>query len=199
MKNEPLLKFVGIATLTGLLLAFANAARASDAATSTRSGTYTTRQGSALTSTTTTRGNGTVTRQGTWTNAAGGTGTWQSQSVHDKATHTTTFSGSRRRPDGATTSWQGTAVRTAPGTVTLTGTVTGPNGKVATYTATRTRVSPGVWDEQRAITTADGKLIHRNILTCFADGKGTRTVTTVFPDGRTVTRTSAFTRGPAAP
>src|SRR5271170_4823676 len=129
MKTRSLFNLFSAAAVAGSVLALSNPARAADepdkTTTTTRAGTYTTSKGgSGTASSVTTRSNGTVERKGTWTNAAGGTGTVQSQRTWNKANQTATFNGSATRPNGATTSWQGTAVRTAPGVITANGTIT---------------------------------------------------------------------------
>jgi hypothetical protein len=204
MKNEPLFKVVVVAGLGALVLALASVAHASDPKEITSTGTYTTSKGATgTTSSVTTRSQGVVTRQGSWTNASGGTGTWQSQATWNKDAKTASISGSATRPDGAKTSWQATATRTAPGSISETGTVTRANGKQSTFAATDTRVGPGSWDKRETITTADGKTIGRNVETSVADGKGTRSVTTTLPGGDTLTRTESFTQvvsaAPATP
>jgi hypothetical protein len=195
MKNEPLFKYITIAILTGVVIAFTSAARAEDGKEITRTGTYTTSNGgSGKTSSVTTRSQGTVTRNGTWTNAAGGVGTRQSQAVWNKSTQTATVSGSVTRPNGATTSWQGTAVRTAPGSFSENGTITRANGKQATYSGTDTRVAPGSWDRSTVITNANGTKTNRTVDTTVSGGNGTRVTTTTLPDGKTVTRDGSFTQ-----
>jgi hypothetical protein len=198
MKNEPLFKFIVAAGFAALVLAFASAARASDDKDITSTGSYTTSRGSSgTTSSSTLRSQGVVTRQGSWTNAAGRTGSWQSQATWDKDKKTASISGSATRPDGAKTTWQATRSRTAPGTISESGTITRENGKQSTFTATDTRVAPGSWDKQETITNADGKTLQRSVETAVADGKGTRKVTTTFPDGDTFTRNVTFARAPA--
>jgi hypothetical protein len=195
MKNEPLFKVVVAAGFAALVLAFASAAHAADTKEITTAGTFTSSQGaSGTTSSVTTRGAGVVTRQGSWTNAAGGTGTWQSQSIWDKDTKTATITGSATRPNGSKTSWQATATRTAPGSISEAGTVTHANGKQSTFTSTSNRVGPGAWSKHETITTAGGKIIQRTVDTSVADGKGTRNVTTTLPDGDILTRNATFTR-----
>jgi hypothetical protein len=193
MRYQALVKF--IAAAGALALSLATIARADDEKEITRKGSYTTSQGgSGTASSTTTRGQGVVSRQGNWTNAAGGAGKWQSQTVWNKGAHTATVNGSATRPNGATSSWQGTAVRTAPGVIAGKGTITLANGKQATYASTDTRVAPGSWDRQAVITTASGKTIDRTIDTSVANGKGTRTAATTLPDGKTVTTNGTFTQ-----
>lgn len=200
MKNEPLFKVVVAAGLAALVLAFTNAAHASDGKEITRTGTYTTSEGgSGSASSVTTRSPRVVNRQGSWTNAAGGTGTWQSQTLWNKDTKTATVSGSATRPNGAKVSWQATETRTAPGAISEKGTLIRGNGQQSTFTATDTRVGPGTWDKQEVITTADGKTIDRTVDTSVANGKGTRTATTTLPDGRTVTREASFTQTLSTP
>jgi hypothetical protein len=195
MKNEPLFKVVVAAGIAALILAFASPAHASDGKEITSTGTYTTSQGgSGTASSVTSRSQGVVNRQGSWTNAAGGTGTWQSQAVWDKDSKTAAISGSATRPNGVKTSWQATATRTAPGTISEKGTITHGNGKQSTFTSTDTKVAPGSWDKQETITTADGKTIGRTVDTSLAGGNGTRNVTTTLPDGSTLTRNVTFTR-----
>jgi len=199
MKTEPLFPFLAATIIAGSLLAFATPAHAADQTEVTRKGTYTTSNGgSGTTSSTTTRSNGTVNRQGAWTNAAGGTGTWQSQRAWNPATQTATVNGSATRPNGTTASWQGTAVRTAPGSITDKGTITLSNGKTMTYSGTDTKQAPGTWDRQGVITTSSGKTIDRNVVTSVSAGQGARTATTTLPDGKTVTRNSSFTQTTAA-
>jgi hypothetical protein len=191
MKYQPLLKLLAVAGA----LALANVARADDAKEVTRKGTYATSLGGSGTATATTvRGSGVVNRQGNWTNAAGGTGKWQSRAVWNKGTNTATVSGSATRPNGNTSTWQGTAVRTAPGVIAGKGTITLANGKQATYSSTDTRVAPGSWDKQEVITTAGGKTIDRAIDTSVANGNGIRTATTTLPDGKIVTTNGTFTQ-----
>ncbi len=202
MKNEPLFKVVVAAGFGALVLAFASAAHASDAKEITTSGTYTTSQGGSGTcSSVTTRSDAVVSRQGSWTNAAGRTGTWQSQAIWNKDTGTATLTGSATRPNGAKTSWQATETRTAPGSISETGTVTHANGKQSTFTATDTRVTLESWNRRETITTAGGKTLERTVETAVADGKGTRIVTTTLPGGDILTRNATFTRtvSPPAP
>jgi hypothetical protein len=194
MKYQPLLKLLAAAGA----LALATVARADDTPNPkevTRKGSYTTSLGGSGTATSTTaRGSGVVNRQGNWTNAAGGAGKWQSQTVWNKGTNTATVNGSATRPNGNTSTWQGTAVRTAPGVIAGKGTITLANGKQVTYASTDTRVAPGSWDKQEVITTPNGKTIDRTIDTSVADGNGTRTATTTLPDGKTVTTNGTFTQ-----
>lgn len=193
MKNHPLPKIVAVAGLACVILSLANVARAEDEKVIKRDGTYTTSKGgSGKTSSTTTKANGVVTRQGTWTNAAGGTGTKQSQTVWNKSGQAATVNGSVTRPNGATSTWQGTKERTSPGVVQGSGTITQANGKKDTYTSTATKVAPGTWDKNEVITTSNGKTIDRTVDTSVVDGKGTRTVTTTGPNGQTVTRDASF-------
>lgn len=199
MKNEPLFKFVAIAGLAGVVLSFAGAAPAGAAGPTgkevTRTGTYTTsRGGSGTASSVTTRSQGVVNRQGSWTNAAGGTGKWQSQAAWDKSTGTASITRSATRPDGTRTSLQATATRTTPGVVTEKGTITTAGGKQETFAATRTRLAPGSWEKREVITTADGKTIERTVDTLVANGKITRSVTITLPGGATVTRNASFTQ-----
>jgi hypothetical protein len=195
MKNDPLFKLIVAAGIAALVLAFASPAHAADGKEISTTGTFTTSQGvSGTTSSVTTRAQGVVTRQGSWTNASGGTGTWQSQATWDKDSQTATVSGSATRPNGARTSWQATETRTAPGMVTEKGTFTRANGKQSTFTSTESRVSPGVWNKKETITTADGRTIDRTVDSSVANGKGTRTVTTTLPDGTTFTWNTSFTR-----
>jgi hypothetical protein len=193
MKNEPLFKFVTIAILAGVAIAFTSAARAEEGKEITRTGTYTdSRGGSGTTSSVTTRAQGEVTRKGQWTNAAGGTGNWQSQTNWNKATHTATANGSVTRPNGATSTWQGTAVRTAPGSISSKGTITLANGKTVTYAGTDTRTAPGTWDKSQVLTTSGGKTIDRTVDTTVSNGQGTRVVTTTLPSGQVETRDATF-------
>jgi len=199
MKNEPLFKFVAIAGLAGVVLSFAGGAPAGAAGPTgrevTRTGTYTTsRGGSGTASSVTTRFPGVVNRQGSWTNAAGGTGKWQSQAAWDKSTGTASMTGSATRPDGAKTTWQATATRTAPGVLTEKGTITTAGGRQETFTATRTRLAPGNWEKKEVITAADGKTILRTVDILVANGRVTRSVTITLPGGATVTRNASFTR-----
>jgi hypothetical protein len=195
MNISPIPRFASAAAIAGLALMLANPARSDDATQIKRAGTYTTSKGgSGTTSSTTTRSNGTVERKGTWTNASGGTGTVQSQRTWDKSTQTATFGGTKTKPDGTTTSWQGTAVRNAPGSISAKGTITTAGGKQDTFTSSDTRVAPGTWDRQQVITTASGKTIDRTVDTSVAGSKGTRTVTTTLPNGQTVTRNASFSQ-----
>src|SRR5579871_1380401 len=180
MKFSPHLLLVVFTAITGVAMAIATPAQAAgDQETIIkRNGSYTTSKGgSGTTSSVTTRSNGSVQRNGNWTNAAGGTGSFQSQRTPNRATHSANFSGSVTRPDGKTSTYQGTAVRTAPGVVSSNGTITQANGKQDTFTATDTKVAPGTWDKQETITTANGKTIDRSVQTSISDGQGTRTVT----------------------
>jgi hypothetical protein len=198
MKSDPLLKFITLAVLAGLAVAFTTAARAEDAKDITRTGTYATSNGASGTvNSNVTRANGVVTRKGTFTNAAGGTGSFQNQAVWNKSTHSATVNGSVTRPNGATTSWQGTAVRTAPGVISEKGTITGPRGGQATYTGTATRTAPGSWDNKQVITNANGTVTDRNVQTTVVDGQGNRVTTVTLPDGSTMTRTATFTQAAA--
>ena len=206
MKFSPHLLLVVFTAITGVAMAIATPAQAADDQETIikRNGSYTTSKGaSGTTSSVTTRSNGNVQRNGTWTNAAGGTGSFQSQRTYNRATQSASFSGSATRPNGKTTSYQGTAVRTAPGVITSNGTITQANGKQDTFTATNTKVAPGTWDKQETITTASGKTIDRTVQTSVANGQGTRTVSTTLPDGQTVTRNAQFSQtvstAPATP
>jgi hypothetical protein len=195
MENEPLFKIVAAAGLAALILAFASSAHAADATEITRTGTNTTSQGvSGTSSSVTSRSPGGANRQGSWTNAAGGTGTWQSETTWNKDTRTATITGSATKPDGAKTAWQATATRTAPGAVSEKGMITQANGRQSTFTATDSKVASGSWERRETITTADGKTIERNVETSVANGKGSRRVTTTLPDGRTLTRDATFTQ-----
>ena len=195
MKNEPLFKFVAIAGIASVFMAFASAAHADGGKAITRAGTYTTsRGGSGTMSTVTTRSNGVVSKQGSWTNASGGTGTWQSQANWNKASQTATVNGSATTPKGATTTWLGTEARTAPGTITERGTLTKANGTQATYSATNTKVAPGTWDKTEVITNANGTTTQRTVDTTVNGSSGTRTVTTTLPNGQTETRNASFTQ-----
>jgi len=200
MNRSPLFSLIALAAVAGSALVPANSARAADenkdkTTTVTRAGTYTTSKGgSGTTSSVTTRSNGTSQTRGTWTNASGGTGTVQSQRTCNPTTHSANFSGSVTRPNGATSTYQGTAVRTAPGSISASGTITTASGKQDTFTSTDTRVAPGTWDKQQVITTASGKTIDRSVDTSVVDGKGTRTVTTTLPNGQVVTRDASFSQ-----
>jgi hypothetical protein len=205
MKSSSHLILVVCAAITGFATAIANPAQAADdQETLKRQGTYTTSNGgSGTANSVTTRSNGNVQRSGSWTNAAGGKGTFQGQRTYNKATQSANFSGSVTRPNGKTSTYQGTASRTAPGVISSGGTITQANGKQDTFTATNTRVAPGSWDKQEVVTTANGKTIDRSVDTSVVAGQGTRTVSTTLPDGQTVTRNAAFTQtvstAPAAP
>lgn len=196
MKNEPLFKFIAIAGIASVFLAFASAAKAGEKEReTTRTGSYTTSKGGSGTiSSTTTRANGVVKKQGSWTNAAGGTGSWQSQTTWDKSTKTATVDGSATRPNGSSTTWQGTKAVTAPGTISGSGTITRPNGATASYQSTDTRVAPGTWDKNTVITNANGTTVDRSVQTTVSGTSGTRVETTTLPDGKTVTRDSSFTQ-----
>ncbi|HEY4989871.1 MAG TPA: hypothetical protein VII09_08690 [Opitutaceae bacterium] len=194
MKNSFLRKGLTAAGLAFVVLAHGASAQAEERIIK-REGTYTTSKGgSGTASSTTTRANGVVKRQGTWTNAAGGTGTRQSQTVWNRTNGTATVNGSVTRPNGATATWQGTQERTAPGVFKGSGTITQANGTKDTYTSTDTRVAPGTWDKNEVITTASGKTIDRSVDTSVAGGKGTATVTTTAPDGKTFTQKATFTQ-----
>ncbi len=196
MKNEPLFKLIAIAGIASVFLAFASAAHAGQREKeTTRTGSYTTSKGGSGTiSSTTTRANGVVNKQGSWTNAAGGTGSWQSQTTWDKSTKTATVDGSATRPNGATTTWQGTKAVTAPGTISGSGTLTRANGTTATYQSTDTKAAPGTWDKSTVITNANGTTIDRSVQTTVSGSSGTRVETTTLPDGKTVTRDTSFTQ-----
>jgi hypothetical protein len=206
MKFSPHLLLVVFTAITGVAMAIATPAQAADdqETITKRNGSYTTSTGgSGTASSVTTRQNGNVQRNGTWTNASGGTGSFQSQRTYNKATQSASFGGSVTRPNGKTSTYQGTAVRTAPGVVSSKGTITQANGKQDTFTSTDTRVAPGVYDKQQVITTANGQTVDRSVQTSVANGQGTRTVTTTLPDGQTVTRNGQFTQtvstAPATP
>ena len=194
MKNEPLFKIIAIAGLASVFLAFASAAHAAGKEI-TRTGTYTTsRGGSGTMSSVTTRSDGVVSRQGGWTNATGGKGSWQSQATWNKSTQTAAVSGSVTKPNGSTSSWQGTDVRTAPGTITGSGTITRSNGTQATYTMTDTKVAPGTWDKSEVVTNANGTTVDHKFTTAVSGTSGTRTATTTLPNGQTESRTTTFTQ-----
>jgi hypothetical protein len=199
MKHNPLFKLAILAVVAGIAVSLTSIARAEEGKEITRTGTYTDSRGASGTaSSVTTRSQGDVTRKGQWTNAAGGTGNWQSQTNWNKATHTATTNGSVTRPNGATSTWQGTAVRTAPGSVSSKGTITLANGKTVTYTGTDTRTAPGTWDKTQVLTTSTGKTIDRNVDTTVANGQGSRVATTTLPNGQVETRDSTFTQATTA-
>lgn len=195
MNASSLTKILNASVLACTLLALSSTARAEQEKIIHRQGTYqNSKGGSGTTCSTTTRANGTVTRQGTWTNAAGGTGMYQSQAVWNRSTQTANVNGSVTRPNGATSTWQGTAQRVAPGQITGQGTITQANGKQDTYSYTDTKVAPGTWDKNEVITTPSGKTIDRSVDTSVANGQGTRTVTTTLPDGQQVNREASFSQ-----
>jgi len=200
MKNDPLFKFIAIAVIFSLVIAFTSAARAEETKQIDRSGSYTTSKGgSGTASSFTIRSQGSVTRSGTWTNAAGGTGNWQSQTQWNKGTQTGTTTGSVTRPSGATTTWQGNVTRNGPGSFSNQGTLTRANGNTATYSGTNTRVAPGAWDRNEVVTGANGKVTDRNVQTTVNGGQGTRVVTTSLPNGHVVTKDAAFDQTSATP
>jgi hypothetical protein len=166
----------------------AAAARAEDTSpVIERKGTYSASNGaSGTTSSATTLSKGAAQTRGTWTNAAGGTGNWQGQRTWNKANHTGAYSGTAARPNGATSSWQGTTTRTAPGVYSSGGTITLANGKQVIVKGTDTRTAPGVWQNQQVITTPAGKTIDRTVDTTLTPGNAASTATSMLPDGQTV-------------
>ena len=129
MKFSPHLLLVVFTAITGVAMAIATPAQAADDQETIikRNGSYTTSKGgSGTTSSVTTRSNGNVQRNGNWTNAAGGTGSFQSQRTYNRVTQSANVSGSVTRPNGKTSTYQGTAVRTAPGVVSSNGTIPRP-------------------------------------------------------------------------
>jgi hypothetical protein len=183
--KTPLLRSAILAIVTASALALVSTARADDPKQIDKSATWTNGSGGTGTaSSVVTRDNGNVARKGQWTNAAGGTGNWQSQTKWNKATQTATTNGSVTRPNGNTSTWQGTAVRNSPGNISQKGTITLANGKTLTYAAADTRTAPGSWNQNQTITNANGKTIDRNIDTTVSNGTGTRIVTTTLPNGQ---------------
>lgn len=167
-----------------------------------RKGSYTTSTGASGTgSSTTTLSRGGASTKGVWTNAAGGKGAWQSQDKWNKATKSGTFSGTATRPNGATSTWQGTSTKTAPGVFTSGGTVTLANGKQVTFKGTETRTAPGTWSGQQVITSPAGKTVDRNINTTVSPGSLNSTATSTLPNGQTASSTLTVqqTVTPAAP
>jgi hypothetical protein len=189
-----------ILALAATILALAPAARADDPKQIDKSATWTNASGGTGTaSSVVTRDNGNVARKGQWTNAAGGTGNWQSQTKWNKATQTATTTGSATRPNGNTSTWQGTAVRNSPGNISQKGTITLANGKTLTYAATDTRTAPGSWNQSQTITNANGKTVERNIDTTVSNGTGTRIVTTTLPNGQVEMHSATITQSVSTP
>jgi hypothetical protein len=184
-----------IVALASLCICSATARAEDDAAVINRNGSYSTNNGATGTgSSTTTVTKGAASTKGSWTNAAGGKGTWQAQRNWNKSTQSGTFSGSATRPNGATSTWQGTSTRTAPGVVSSGGTITLANGKQETFKSTDTRVAPGSWDKQQVITTASGKTIDRTVDTTVSAGNGTWAAKSTLPDGQTVSSNASFSQ-----
>jgi hypothetical protein len=183
MKN--LLRNPAILSLTAAALALASPGRADEPRQIDKSADWTNANGgTGKASSVVTRSDGTVARKGAWTNAAGGTGSWQGQTKWNKATQTATTTGSVTRPNGNTSTYQGTAVRNSPGNISQKGTITLANGKTLTFAATDTRTAPGSWNQSQTITNASGQAVDRNVDTTVSNGTGTRVVTTTLPNGQ---------------
>src|SRR5581483_9572279 len=154
----------------------------------TRAGTWqSSRGGSGTFSETTTRGHGLLQRQGTWTNQNGGVGTHSYTRNYDKSTGTGTFTGSTTRPDGKTTSRDGTMTKNADGSVTTNGQFTHANGKVSDYTATTVKTADGR-ETTGTITSPNGKVSNLQTDVVHNDGVTTRDETITGPNGKTFTR-----------
>jgi hypothetical protein len=196
MKLHSLSRLLAAITAVASIAVLPATARAEDGgAVINRKGTYSTSNGASGTgSSTTTVSKGAANTKGAWTNAAGGKGTWLSQRSWNKSTQSGAFSGSATRPNGATSTWQGTTARTAPGVFSSGGTITLANGQQETFKSTDTRVAPGTWDKQQVLTTASGKTIDRSVDTTFSGGSGTSTATSTLPNGQTVSSTASFTQ-----
>jgi hypothetical protein len=184
-----------IAAAASLTILTAIARAEDDGAVINRKGSYSSSTGATGTgASTTTLTKGAASTKGSWTNAAGGKGTWQGQRNWNRATQSGTFSGSATRPNGATSTWQGTTTRTAPGVFSSGGTITLANGKQETFESTDTRVAPGTWDKQQVITTASGKTIDRTVDTTVSGGNGTWAAKSTLPNGQTVSSNASFTQ-----
>jgi hypothetical protein len=194
MKNLSLFRrLAAIAAVASTALLSATSHAEDAGAVIDRKGSYSTSDGASGTgSSTTIISKGAANTRGTWTNAAGGKGTWLSEHNWNRSTKTGTFSGSATRPNGATSSWQGTSARTAPGVISSGGTITLANGKVQTFKSTDTRVAPGSWDKQQVITTASGKTIDRTVDTTASGGNVTAVALTTLPNGQTVSSNASF-------
>jgi hypothetical protein len=203
MNSLVLSRLTAAAAAVAFAAMFNATARADDTGTVIeRKGTYSNSLGGSGTgSSTTTLGKGVANTKGTWTNAAGKTGAWQGQRSWNRATQTGTFSGTATRPNGATSTWQGTSTRTAPGVISSGGTITLANGKQVTFKSTDTRTAPGTWDNQQVITTASGKTIDRTVNTTVSGGNGNSVATSTFPSGQTVSSSLSYdqTVSPGAP
>jgi hypothetical protein len=196
MKFHSLSKLpAAIAAAASIVILSATARSDDGSAVINRNGSYSTSLGASGTgSSSTTVSKGAASTKGSWTNAAGGKGTWLSKRNWNKSTQSGTFSGSATRPNGATSTWQGTSTRTAPGVFSSGGTITLANGKQETFKSTDTRVAPGTWDKQQVLTTANGKTIDRAVDTTVSGGNGTSTATSTLPDGQTVSSNASFTQ-----
>jgi hypothetical protein len=171
-------------------------AHADDAtAVISRKGAYSASDGASGTgSSTTTLSKGAAKTTGAWTNAAGGKGTWLNQRNWNRSTQSGTYSGSATRPNGATSTWQGTTTRTAPGVFSSGGTITLANGKQVIVKSTDTRVSPGNWTNQQVITTPSGQTIDRTVDSTVTPGNVTSTATSTLPNGQTVSSNASITQ-----
>lgn len=190
MKNDYSFKFLGIALLAGVVLAFINPAEAADGAarqsrSRERSGTYTSSNGNTGTfSGASTRGAGQLQRSGTWTNQDGQTGSHAIDRSLDKTTGTGTVTSSTTGPKGNTRSRSGTLAKNADGSVSSQGTITGFKDKTSTYTATTSKTETGS-ATSGSITGPAGKTATYLSTTDRSAGEVSRTVSTTGPNGQT--------------
>jgi hypothetical protein len=141
----------------------------------------------------TTRDRGNVERDTTWTNPAGGTGQHSYNRTWDPSTGTGTVTASTTRPNGATSSREGTLTKTGPGSVASQGTFTRANGTTSTYQGSTTKTDTGR-ETTRSATTSDGKTASSTITTTKTDTGASRTVVRTGPNGGTSTARTDVTK-----
>lgn len=225
MKTNLLSRSTGAFFLGALVILSANLSFAADKTrprTHTRTGTYQNSNGKSGTfSSSTTRSQGELQREGSWTNVDGKTGTREATRSWDKSTGTGTTSARVTTPAGKTVSRDGTLNKTADGAVQSQGTIAGARGNTSTYATTTTRSENGSTttgtvtgpkgretqvnrstqktdegERQRttSVTGPNGRNSERVVSTKInGDGTGTRTLEYTKADGTTGTRTETFT------
>lgn len=195
LKQDPYFKYLALALVIAVVLAFAvpgHAAERKDRSRSLqRSGTYTTGGGQSGTlAGSVTRGAGQVERRGSATNQDGATATAQSRRAVDPETGTVTYTRTTTASDGRTAAVNITATRNADGTVASEGTRTGFSGRTSTAAGVSTRTEDGR-ATTGTVTGADGRTAA--VATTVTRGAGERNqATTVTGElGRTGERVVA--------
>lgn len=194
MKNDYSFKFLGIALLAGVILAFINPAEAADRAprSKERSGTYESTTGKTGTVTgNSARGGGQIHRDSTWTNQDGQSGSHTFDRTMNRSSGTGTVSASTTGPNGNTRSRAGTLAKNADGSVSSQGTVTGFNGKTSSYAATTVKTETGSTTSGTMTGPAGKTATYESSVSRTAPGDVSRTTTTTGPNGKTSEKVTA--------